>query len=485
MTRAAVSPLLVSCAAALAVAQLVHASGTAEFRALPFVPGKASLVPANISGNGRFVVGTAKDAVNDPGKAFVYDITTNTITLLGGSANMAIGASGDGGVIVGQGANSAIKWGAPAGPTTSLGLGAPSSAVATSASGSIIVGNDITLGAFKIDGPNAPVALGKLDTFDDTVVSGTTADGQTYVGSASQFVPGNDTTPDVTIYRAAKRVGANAWVSLGTLDGAVSPSESFATAIAPTSGKTVGFSRIATGTGNSVYRAFVHDDASTMGTLQFYPGLAAFSNYAYDITDAGVIVGSQDSSSGPFAVVWSTPTSVPIDLNAQLVAWGISLPGWSLTSAVAISDDGAFIVGTGIDPTGRAAGWVIAINGFGVPPVNPCPMDYNADQFITLDDLGDYITDYYTLPPIPGGAQPDAPTYPSMNVGFGIPCPDAPDAPSPYAVDAYRVNGYRVGFSPDLTNSCPLAPEVPFPNLDNLGDFITAYYAVPAGPCVP
>jgi hypothetical protein len=119
--------------------------------------------------------------------------------------------------------------------------------------------------------------------------------------------------------------------------------------------------------------------------------------------------------------------------------------------------------------TGRA----IAFAGKG------CPADYNQDGFQNLDDLGDFITDFYTLPPIPGGAQPNAPTYPDLAVGFAAYCPNAPDAPAPYDVNAYRQGGYRVGYSPDNTNSCPLSPDQTFPNLDNLGDYITIYYATP------
>jgi hypothetical protein len=120
----------------------------------------------------------------------------------------------------------------------------------------------------------------------------------------------------------------------------------------------------------------------------------------------------------------------------------------------------------------------------------PCNADYNRDGFLNLDDLGDFITDYYTCPPIPGGAQANAPTYTGQDVGYGAVCPDAPDAPAPYAVDAYRTKGFRVGYSSDGSNSCPLgafdATQCPpfFPNLDNLGDYITYYYAnVGVPPC--
>jgi hypothetical protein len=112
-----------------------------------------------------------------------------------------------------------------------------------------------------------------------------------------------------------------------------------------------------------------------------------------------------------------------------------------------------------------------------VSSVAPCVADYNRDAFINLDDLGDFITDFYTDPAIPGGTQPSAPTYPDLAVGFSGPCPAAADAPPPYAITAYRSDGYRVGFSPDGSNTCPFDPSQLFPNLDNLNDFITSYYS--------
>jgi hypothetical protein len=106
-----------------------------------------------------------------------------------------------------------------------------------------------------------------------------------------------------------------------------------------------------------------------------------------------------------------------------------------------------------------------------------CPQDYNRDSFVNLDDLGDFITDYYVAVAIPGGVQPSAPTYPDIAPGFGGTCPNAGDAPTPYAIDAYRTQGFRVGYSADGSNSCPLDPSQLFPNLDNLNDFITLYYS--------
>jgi hypothetical protein len=106
-----------------------------------------------------------------------------------------------------------------------------------------------------------------------------------------------------------------------------------------------------------------------------------------------------------------------------------------------------------------------------------CPVDYNRDAALNLDDLSDFITDFYTTTPIPAGTQPAAPTFASVPAGFGTPCPAAPDALAPYSPNAYRALGYRTGFSIDGSNACPADPGQTFPNLDNLSDYVTVYYA--------
>ena len=102
--------------------------------------------------------------------------------------------------------------------------------------------------------------------------------------------------------------------------------------------------------------------------------------------------------------------------------------------------------------------------------------DYNRDGFHNLDDLADFVRDFYTEPAIPGGLQAQAPTFQNNAAGWMHECPMAGDAPLPYRVDAYRTLGYRVAFTKDESNACPLGPGAPFPNLDNLADFVTDYY---------
>ncbi|MFN0010685.1 MAG: hypothetical protein ACKVS8_03475 [Phycisphaerales bacterium] len=79
-----------------------------------------------------------------------------------------------------------------------------------------------------------------------------------------------------------------------------------------------------------------------------------------------------------------------------------------------------------------------------------CPLDYNLDTVMNPDDLGDFITDYFTDPAIPGPG------------GYAVLCPENE---VPY--DA----GYKAAYVPGLSGQC----NPPFP--DNLGDFITDYFA--------
>jgi hypothetical protein len=200
-------------------------------------------------------------------------------------------------------------------------------------------------------------------------------------------------------------------------------------------------------------------------------------------------VGGQILRGPTIPVAWNAGAIAPAPISTTSVTVTLSLDGgltfpYTLGAGLPNSGSAQVSVGNLVSEQARvkvAADGNIFFNISGVFALRPpCPSDYNRDGFLNLDDLGDFITDYYSAPPIPGGVQPAAPTFAGTSVGFGVPCPGARDAPAPYAPNAYRVNGFRVGFSADGSNACPLSPDQAFPNLDNLGDFITAYYA--AGP---
>ena len=88
-------------------------------------------------------------------------------------------------------------------------------------------------------------------------------------------------------------------------------------------------------------------------------------------------------------------------------------------------------------------------DGIGDACESVCEVEYNLDGSLNPDDLGDYITDYFTAPPIPGPG------------GYAVACPENE---APYD------QGYKAAFVPGGSQCNP-----PFP--DNLGDYITAYFA--------
>jgi uncharacterized membrane protein len=67
------------------------------------------------------------------------------------------------------------------------------------------------------------------------------------------------------------------------------------------------------------------------------------------------------------AVIWDAAHGMR-ELKAVLAAdYGIDLPGWKLTEATDISDDGRTIIGNGINPLGQEEGWVVHLNPVAVP----------------------------------------------------------------------------------------------------------------------
>jgi hypothetical protein len=81
--------------------------------------------------------------------------------------------------------------------------------------------------------------------------------------------------------------------------------------------------------------------------------------------DGGVAVGSitlpGETERGAFWVYNGSGYDF-FDVSAYLDFYGVTgLEGWSLTTITAVSDDGTVLVGSGIDPLGRTAGWMVTI----------------------------------------------------------------------------------------------------------------------------
>ncbi len=133
----------------------------------------------------------------------------------------------------------------------------------------------------------------------------------------------------------------------------------------------------------------------------------------------------------PFTGVWR-----PTNTTAGLLGRNADGQWFFRARDRALSATGAIrAVSLVISPQGRTC----------AAPIGTCQWEYNGDGITNSDDLGDYITEYFTDPPLPGPG------------GYAVACPG--EAPP-----------YDAGLRADVSADCILNP-------DDLGDYITGYYS--------
>ena len=460
--------------------------GQATFQGVGFLTSPTPLSRAwAVSGDGSVVVGESRSFRSGSASEAFKLTTGGPIEALGTLnstyfSSVGFGVSGDGQVAVGSSwyditrLDQATRWsggaiaGLPGFPSAPL----DSTAYAASGDGAVIVGfakspeagGGVRDQAFRWTAAGGTGALGFLAVPAGQAAhriswaSGVSADGNTIVGFSASNI---DQRAVVWRWPGVSPARLTGDTSLGSAANAVSDDGRVI----------VGYAVTADG-GQSAFRWSTNEGFVLLGDLATVSGPPTSAALGVS-ADGSVIVGYGDLAANNFngeAVVWDYAGMRSLR-EALINAGATGLTGWQLWWATAVSDDGQTIVGFGRNPSGQTEGFKAFLPR--------CEIDYNRDRFVNLDDLGDFITDYYTLPAIPGGLQPAAPTRNEGFFGPGPGCPLAGNAPSPYAADAYRQSGYRTGFSADGSNTCPIAPTQPFPNLDNLNDFITAFYGTP------
>lgn len=102
-------------------------------------------------------------------------------------------------------------------------------------------------------------------------------------------------------------------------------------------------------------QAFRWDSGSMIGLGDLLGGSIGSCAKATD-WNGHTIVGWATTAGGRRAFVWD-PTNQMRDLKGVLVSQGRELTGWELLEAVAISDDGTIVSGTGINPQGQLEGF--------------------------------------------------------------------------------------------------------------------------------
>jgi probable HAF family extracellular repeat protein len=227
----------------------------------------------------------------------------------GGSTQLAYDVSADGSVVVGRGwiagDSSAFRWTSTGGAInlgTLVGSGGVSTAVATSADGSVVVGQSSS-------------AAGPAEGFVWTAATGMLALGDLEGG---------------LVFSTALGISADASVIVGY-------------------GQSV--------SGQEAVR-WIEGEILGLGDL---PG-GAFRSFAEDTSaDGSLIVGQGRTASGNEAFLWDPAHGMRLLAEVLTNDYGLDLTGWTLVSAMAISDDGLTIAGNGINPSGVQRGWVAVI----------------------------------------------------------------------------------------------------------------------------
>jgi probable HAF family extracellular repeat protein len=326
--------------------------------------GSFSSTATGVSADGSVVVGTGNSELGN--EAFRWDADSSMVGL--GAVSSASDVSADGSVVVGQWGSQAFRW------TQSTGIvglgdfpGGPfySSASAVSGDGSVVVGR----GARQICNRNGCSyffpAFRWTQSFGMVHVSigaatDISADASVIVGGVSE---------------AARWTEAGGVETLGDLPGG--PISSLAWGVSADGSVIVG-----QGNSDAGAEAFRWTQSAGMVGLGILLGFD-FSR-AQDVSaDGSVVVGSvgvgTNTNAGAF--IWDAVHGMR-NLRDVLVddfGLGTSLAGWTLNRAEAISADGQFIVGNGINPNGNSEAWLARI-----PLARPG--DYNGDGKVSAAD---------------------------------------------------------------------------------------------------
>ena len=347
-----------------AIAMLVVACGVARaqsFAGLGTLAGGTYSTGAGVSSDGSVVVGTA-DSAGSP-RAFRWTAQGGMVslgTLAGGSLSYGRAVSGDGSVVAcfsdsaGAGER-ACRWTSSGGMMNlgTLGMGSLSQASSVSTDGLVVVGTSATADvatyrAFRWTGPGGMADLGTLPggLFSQGVAA--SSDGSVVVGYGD--------TPGSARYIAFRWTDGSGLVGLGAIPGGTY-SEGFAVS---------GDGTVVVGVGDlsGASRAFRWTSGVGMVGLGTVPG-AASSSASGANADGSVVVGSLGFGSAEYRAAMWTRSLGMVDLNVYLPTLGISLAGWTLNSANAVSPDGLSIAGTGTH-NGATESWVAVL-----PPQPP------------------------------------------------------------------------------------------------------------------
>lgn len=331
-----------------------------SFQGLGYLAGYTASGATSVSADGSVVVGTASTA--GAVEAFRWTAAEGMIGLgdLPGGNHRSLGnrVSADGSTVVGEGDTGqyhAYRWTAEEG-MVDLGWfpGHPdiSCACGVSGDGSIVVGRASTGShseAFRWTEDGGMVPLGSLPGGSSSSSAlDISSDGCVIVGVASAAA-GRE---------AFRWTQSDGMLGLGDLPGG--PHDSFGWPVSADGQVIVGGSD--SSNGNEAFRWTEQAGMVGLGALWYYYGFG--SSVAADAnTDGSIIVGESVidvyGNTAPF--IWDEQHGMRNLQDVLVDDYGLDLTGWSLASALGISDDGTAIVGYGDGPDGRREAWVARV----------------------------------------------------------------------------------------------------------------------------
>jgi probable HAF family extracellular repeat protein len=348
----------------------------ASFTPLGDLPGgDQSSAATGVSGDGRVVVGFSSSAASTAStgnatEAFFWTLDFG-MTGLGdlpgdifGSHAVGVSASGD--VVAGSGRSSSVfdtfLW------TPSTGMTSINSPVSgpfashpnvISANGNAIVGHT-TAGnqAFRWTSTTGTVLLTESFT-SQTFAYGVSGDGAVVVGGALVGA----------VEEAFRWTQEQGVVRLGERIGETSGGNFFsrATAVSSDGNVVVGFAN------SDRPSVFPYKEAfrwTAEGGMVGLGGAASnSSSMALAVSgDGSVVVGSDfTNETGYEAVFWTEETGMQRLFDVLLMSGASGLTGWKLSNATAISHDGQWIVGTGINPAGKTEAFLANVSPVPIP----------------------------------------------------------------------------------------------------------------------
>ncbi len=323
------------------------------------------IAPQAMSADGTTVVGFGLDStLFSPQIAFRHRFngTTQRLGVVAGSQfSTADAVNGSGLIVVGSQNSGGFRWVSP-GPGQAFGT---QRLIDISSDGAVTLSRS----AHRV-GDGAPTVIPVPPTYTDVSANKVAGENSNIVAiDARKFIPGNGygypPTPDVDFTRAgAWDVGANVGYDFGVLSGGES---SRSLGISADGTVVVGVSEQEVAPGTIVERAFrATVPGSSMVSLGTLSDPQSASSEALDVSrDGGVIVGQSNGK----AFVWTSALGMR-SIEDVLIANGQDLQGWSLSSAIAVSDDGTVVAGTATRDGAISAAWAASLTFTCTPPAS-------------------------------------------------------------------------------------------------------------------